>query len=175
MAAPCSLFPGANVKTTLAILILATAVSLSAQEVRFGVQGALAIPTGDLGDIADAGLQLGGHAKWDFNQGHGIMARVDATFFGQNDGVNVTNLAVAADYTYHFQRRQRGLYVLAGLSDQNYHTSYDGYSQNNNGLGIDLGVGYDLDRHLGLQARYTTADISSATYAALNLGVTYTF
>ncbi|MDR3673234.1 MAG: outer membrane beta-barrel protein [Holophaga sp.] len=162
-------------KTTLAILILGTALSLSAQEARFGVQGALAIPTSDLSDNADAGLQVGGHAKWDFTHGHGIMARVDATFFGQNDGVDVTNLAVAADYTYHFERRQRGLYVLAGLSGQNYHSSYHGYSQNDNGLGLDLGVGYDLDRHVGLQARYTTTNVSNATYAALNLGVTYTF
>ena len=162
-------------KTTLAILIVGTALSLSAQDVRFGVQGALAIPSGDLSDNADAGLQLGGHAKWDFTHGHGLMARIDTTFFGQNDGVNVTNLGVAADYTYHFERRQRGLYLLVGLSDQNYHTSFDGYSRNDNGLGLDFGAGYDLDRHTGLQARYTSTSISNATDSALNLGVTYTF
>jgi hypothetical protein len=159
----------------LAILVMGTALSLSAQEVRFGVQGALSLPANDLADNADAGLQLGGHARWDFGRGHGVMARADATFFGQNDGVTVNDLAIAADYTYHFERRQRGLYVLAGLSEQNYRTSYQGYSQNNSGLGFDIGAGYDLDRHVGLQARYTTNSFDFATYSALNLGVTYTF
>jgi hypothetical protein len=162
-------------KTILAVLILGTSLSLAAQEVRFGVQGALSLPANDLSDNADAGLQLGGHARWDLSQGSGLMARVDATFYGENAGVTVDDLALAVDYTYHFQRRQRGLYVLAGLSEQNYHTSFNGYSQNNDGLGFDFGAGYDLDRHVGLQARYTTNSFDYGTYSALNLGVTYTF
>lgn len=81
----------------------------------------------------------------------------------------------AADYTNHFERRQQGFYILAGLSVQNYPTSFQGYSQNNSALGLDFGVGYGLDRHFGPQARYATADISAATYSALNMGVTYTF
>ena len=162
-------------KRAAAILIMGTALALSAQGVRFGVQGALSLPANDLADNADTGLQLGGHARWDFRNGHGLMARADATFFGQNDGVDVSSLAVAADYTYHFERRQRGLYVLAGLAQQNYRTSFHGDSQNDSGLGFDLGAGYDLDRNLGLQARYTTTNVSDATYSALNLGVTYTF
>ena len=103
------------------------------------------------------------------------MARADATFFGEKYGVNVSDLAFAGDYTYHFERRQRGLYILGGLSQQNYRTSYQGDSRHDSGLGLDLGVGYDLDRHVGLQARYTTNSFSDVTYSALNLGVTYTF
>jgi len=163
------------VKKTIAILIMGTALALSAQEVRFGVQGALSLPAGDLSDNAGGGLQVGGHARWAFNGGHGIMARADATFFGQKYGVDVSDLAFGGDYTYHFERRQRGLYVLAGLSQQNYRTSFQGYSQSDSSLGLDLGAGYDLDRHLGLQARYTSSNVNEMTYAALNLGVTYTF
>jgi len=163
------------VKKALTILIMGTALALSAQEVRFGVQGALSLPAGDLTDNAGAGLQVGANARWAFNGGHGIIARADATFFGQKYGVDVTDLAFAGDYTYHFERRQRGLYVLAGLSQQNYHTSFQGYSRNDSGLGLDLGAGYDLDRHVGLQARYTTNSFNDFTYSALNLGVTYTF
>ena len=162
-------------KKILTILIMGSALALSALEPRFGVQGAVSLPTGDLSDNADAGLQVGGHAKWDFAGGHGVMARADMTFFGQNQGIDVRDLAFAADYTYHFERRPRGLYVLAGLSEQNYHTSFHGYSHNDNGLGLDLGAGYDLDRHVGLQARYTTNSFSGMTYSALNLGVTYAF
>ncbi len=160
---------------TLTILILGSALALSAQEVRFGVQGALSLPTSDLSDNADAGVQVGAHARWDFTGGHGVMARTDLTFYGQNQGVNVNGLAFAADYTYHFERRQRGLYALAGLNEQNYHTSFQGYSRNDSGLGFDIGAGYDLDRHMGLQARYTSNSFSDMTYSALNLGVTYTF
>jgi hypothetical protein len=163
------------VKKTIAILIMGSALALSAQEIRLGVQGALSLPGGDLSDNVDTGLQVGGHARWAFDGGHGIMARADATFYGQKYGVDVTDLAFGADYTYHFERRQRGLYVLGGLSEQNYRTSFQGYSQNNSGLGLDLGAGYDLDRHMGLQARYTTNSFNGLTYSALNLGVTYTF
>jgi hypothetical protein len=167
--------PGVKVKKTLAILIMGTALALSAQEVRFGVQGALSLPAGDLTDNAGAGLQLGGHARWAFNGGHGIMARADATFFNEKYGVTVSDLAFAGDYTYHFERRQRGLYILGGLSQQTYRTSYHGDSRHDSGLGLDLGAGYDLDRHVGLQARYTNNSFNDFTYSALNLGITYTF
>lgn len=160
---------------TLAILAMGGALALSAQDVRLGVQGALSLPTSDLGDNASTGLQLGGHAKWDFRGGHGLMARADLTFYGRNQGVNVTDAAIAGDYTYHFARRQEGPYLLGGLSLHSFRTSVPGYAQSDSGLGLDLGGGYDFDRNLGLQARYTTNNLNDMVYSALNLGVTYTF
>jgi hypothetical protein len=162
-------------KKILTILIMGSALALSAQDIRLGVQGGVSLPAGDLSSNATLGLQLGGHAKFEFRGGHGIMGRVDLTFYGQNSGTNVTDLAVGADYTYHVEGRQQGLYVLAGLSDQNYHTGFPNFSRNDSGLGIDLGLGYDIDRHLGLQTRWTTNSFSGLTYSALNVGVTYTF
>jgi len=162
-------------KKIVTILIMGSALSLCAQDIRLGVQGAVSLPAGDLSDNAIMGLQLGGHAKLALSGGHGVMGRVDLTFYGQNSSTSVTDLAVAADYTYHVERRQQGLYVLAGLSQQDYHTAFPNYSRNDNGLGIDLGLGYDMDRHLGLQTRYTTNSFSGLTYSALNVGVTYTF
>ena len=162
-------------KKTFVILVLGSALSLSAQGFRYGVQGALSVPANDLADNGNAGLQAGAHAQWDFRGGHGLMARADLTFYTSNNGTSVNNLAVGADYTYHFERRQLGPYVLAGLSQQNYHTSFSDFSRNDAGLAIDLGAGYDLDRHLGLQARYITNSFSSLTYSSLNLGVVYTF
>ena len=50
---------------------------MTAQEVRFGVQGGLAFPTGDLTDTASTGVQIGAHALWAFGRGHGLMARVE--------------------------------------------------------------------------------------------------
>lgn len=158
-----------------AVILLMGSLALAAQTPRFGVQAAISLPASDLSDNADLGLQAGGHVRWSFNHGQGIMARVDVASYGENDGVKVRGVALAADYLYHLERRDRGLYLLAGLASQHYHTAYDGYSDNDDALGLDLGVGYDLDRHLGLQARYTTSSLSNVTYDALNLGVTYTF
>ena len=98
----------------------------------------------------------------------------DAGNFTAN-GYNVNNVALAADYTYHLNGRQLGPYVLAGISQQNYHTSLHGVDSNNSGLGLDLGVGYDVDRNVGLLVRYTNNAFNSLNYSALNLGVTYTF
>lgn len=160
---------------TFLILTLGSSLALAAQTPEVGVQAALSLPSNDLSDKANTGLQLGAHVNWDFRGGHGLTARADLTFYGSNNGASVNDLAVAADYTYHFDQRQTGPYVLAGISQQNYHTGFPASSRNDNGLGIDLGGGYDFDRHLGVQARYTTNSVNAGTYSALNLGVTYTF
>ena len=163
-------------KPVLAILLAGTALSLAAQDVQFGVQGGISLPAADLSNKASLGLTGGGHARWDFSQGHGLMARADLDLFTSNGGTNVTGLGVAADYTYHLERRPAGFYFLAGLNQLSFRTSPSaGPSRSDSSFGIDLGAGYDLDRHLGVQARYTTNSFNSLSYAALNLGVTYTF
>lgn len=158
-----------------AIVLVASGTMVLAQTPRFGVQGAISAPTNDLSNAANLGLQLGGHAKWDFRGGHGLMARADLTLYGSKDGLSTTSFGGGADYTYHVDRRQTGFYFLAGLTILNYRVSGSGDTDSSNGLGIDLGVGYDMDRNLGLQARYTTHEQDGATLSALNLGVTYTF
>ena len=163
---------------TLILPVLAlsfAAMPLAAQEARFGVQGAIAFPTGDLGDNADLGLQLGGHVRWNFGSGHGLMARADLTSYGSKDGVDTSSFALGADYTYHVDQDQSGLYFLAGLSFQDCHRDFPDGSITDNGLGLDLGVGYDLNQHLGLQARVTSQSADNGNLTALNLGVTYTF
>jgi hypothetical protein len=157
-------------------MVLASAVSLAAQLPRFGVQGAVSLPSQNLSDNAGLGLQLGGHARWNFNRGQALMARADLALYDQNNGANVTGLGLGADYIYHLERRPVGLYLLGGLSSQNFHTSYPASSRNDTVLGIDLGAGLDLDRHLGLQARYTTHNLGGGlVYGAFNVGATYTF
>ena len=48
-----------------------------------------------------------------------------------------------------------------------------------NGLGYDLGAGYDFNRQMGLQARYRRYNLyrlgEDVTLEELNLGITYTF
>jgi len=160
----------------LATALMAACGSLaSAAEPVFGVQGALAFPVNDLTNVANLGLQAGGHGRWDFGGGHGLMARADVTVFGSKDGASTTSFGAGADYTWHPDRNRRGVYLLGGVSLMSYGISFHGHSDSKNGLGLDLGVGYDFDRHMGIQARYTTHNIDHATLATLNLGVTYAF
>lgn len=160
----------------LSILVAALAgAPLAAQTPRFGLQGALATPIGDLSDFANLGLQIGGHGRWDFGQGHGLMGRADLTFYGTRNDFNASSLGIGADYTFHPDRNPRGLYFLAGVSVQEYRLDHPERNYNDSGLGIDLGVGYDLNRNLGLQGRVTTHPFKNSTMTALNLGVTYTF
>jgi len=160
----------------LPMLLTCCAVApLAGQDVRFGFQGGLAVPAGDLSDSADLGLQAGVHAKWDLGSGHGLMARADLTSYSRKDGYGSASFAVGADYTFHFNRDQRGPYLLAGLSVQNYSREVPDGTEHDNGLGLDVGVGYDLDRHFGLQARITTLSASHADLNALILGFTYSF
>ena len=153
----------------------AVCLPLAAQEARFGVQAAVAFPTGDLSDNADLGLQFGGHVRWNFGSGNGLMARADFTTYGSKNDVSTSSFAVAADYTYHLNRNPLGLYFLAGLSMQDCHRDFPNGSIHDNGLGIDLGVGYDLNHNLGVQARITTQSADNGNLTALNLGATYTF
>lgn len=159
------------------MLAIASGAFLAAATPQWGVQGALAFPQGDLSDSASVGLQGGGHARWDFGQGHGLMARGDLTLYGQRHGFSDDSLGIAADYTYHLDRNRRGLYFLGGLSLVDYHwDARDGRSHTDTVLGPDLGVGYDLNRNVGLQGRYTFHSASgSSSLDSLNLGVTYTF
>jgi hypothetical protein len=158
------------------VLAIASGAFLAAAQPQWGVQGALSVPTGDLSDSANLGISGGGNAKFDFGRGNGLMARGDLTFYGQKDGFSDSSAGVAADYTYHLDHRQRGIYFLGGLSVLDYRWSRsDGSNYDSSALGLDLGVGYDVDRHVGLQARYTAHSVSDSELDALNLGVTYTF
>lgn len=157
-----------------ALLLGAATAAGAAEPPALGVQGALVFPANDLTDGANLGLLLGGHGRWDFGNGHGLMGRADLTFYGSKNDNTIHSIDAGADYTYHVDRNRRGLYLLAGVSFINYDNSHAGTSSQS-GLGVDVGLGYDLDRHLGLQLRYITHNIDHGTLSALGLGVTYTF
>jgi hypothetical protein len=154
-------------------LVVAAAAPLAAQDAQVGGQAALAFPVNDLTNIAELGLTVGAHARWDFGHGHGLMARGDVALYGSKNGFNTNSYAAGADYTYHIDHNRRGLYFLGGLSFMTYSVSHGG--SNHSGLGISLGAGYDLTRNLGLQMRYTTHSVDHGTFSSLNLGATYTF
>lgn len=156
------------------VLAASPAALHAADPPALGVQAAVAFPVGDLPDVAKPGILLGGHGRWDFGGGHGLMARADLGLYASKDGASTNSFGAAADYTYHVDHNRRGLYLLAGVSFMNYSISR-GSSASRSGFGPDLGIGYDLTRNLGIQARYTTHSLDGATMASLNLGATWTF
>ena len=156
-------------------LLAAGGILQSAEPPRFGVQGAISAPAGDLSDSSNLGLQLGGHAKWDFRYGQGLMARADLTLYGAKDGISTTAFGGGADYLYHVDQDQLGFYLLAGLTFLNYNFSGANHPDSSSGFGVDAGVGYDLDEHVGGQVRFTSHNQDGSTLSALNFGVTYTF
>lgn len=158
-----------------ALLTLATGASLFGEQPQWGVQGGLSVPSADLSDSANLGLTGGGNGKWNLGRGHAVIGRADLALYGRKNGNSDSSVAVAGDYTYHLSRNQQGLYFLGGVSVMDYSWSRQDNSRSDTALGLDLGVGYDLDRNVGLQARYTTHSVSGGTLDALNLGVTYTF
>ena len=160
----------------LPVLLCASAgMAPAVEDARFGIQGAVSVPWADLSDNANLGIQFGGHGRWDFGQGHGLKGRVDLAYYGQKFDISTSSLGLGADYTFHFDRHQRGLYWLGGVSIANYSRNTPSGKLNDNGLGVDLGLGYDLNRNLGIEARLTRHAFDQATMTALNLGVSYTF
>lgn len=160
---------------SLVVLLLLGGAFLPAADIRGGVQGGLSLPQGDLADVANMGLHLGGHLRWDYGRGHGLMARGEFTPYGKKNGVTTNTFLFGADYTYHIDRNRRGVYVLAGLSHLNANYSGWGRRSGDSGIGFSFGGGMDMDRNLGFQVRFNSHSVDNATLASLNLGVTWTF
>ena len=156
-----------------------TAIPILAQSnsIRFGTQYSISTPIKYLSNKAGLGLQLGGHAKLEINSDYSLMTRIDIAKYIHNNGTNIVNLNLGADCIYHFENHQVGPYLTAGINQQSYRTSFsDGTAtKNSNGIGSSIGMGYDIDRYLGVQTRYVISRINHKNYSTMNIGVTYTF
>ena len=159
----------------LACLSLGSLPLAADGEARFGVEGGLALPNGNLSTAADTGFEIGAIGRWEMGGGRGVTARIDLDFFAQKAGITTSSLGVAADYTFHLTGGDHGPYFLVGASVLDYSQNHNGATNSTNSLGLDLGVGVDIDTHLGLLARWTSHYLEHSTWTVLNLGVTYTF
>jgi|GEM_PF-693994 hypothetical protein len=161
---------------------LAGASSLSAQDVKFGLQAGAAFPSSDLGDLVDnkAGFTVGGFAVFDLKNGHAIRPRLDYAHFQGSQGgagtidmdgtsVNVAGnvtvkadtISAGADYLYYFEREiRKGFYVLGGLG-----VSYNKISVDASGTVSSGGV--------TVPASLSTSANSTQPYG--NVGVGYQF
>jgi len=165
---------------------LAAGCCLSAQEARFGLQGQVSLPQGDLKDGVDnkLGLGFGVHATFGFGP-HGIRPRYDFTFYPEAklSGVEtqVKNMALGADYLYFVEGGDQGVYLTAGLSairwelDVNI-AGFDSDSYNTTKLGVAVGVGYQWTRAFGAEVRYVKSSLNhEASANNLVLGATFRF
>lgn len=166
--------------------LLAAGGGLAAQEARFGLQGQVSIPQGDLKDAVDSklGLGLGVHGTFAFDH-HVIRPRLDFTFYPEADfgGVEakVNSMALGADYLYFVEGKDRGVYFTAGLSairwevDVNI-SGFGSGSSNTTKLGVAGGVGYQWNRAFGAELRYVKSSLGhDASANNLVLGATFRF
>mgnify|MGYP001495212755 CR=1 FL=1 len=172
-------------RITLAAL-LAAGCSLSAQEARFGLQGQVSIPQGDLKDGVDSklGLGLGAHGTFAFDQ-HVIRPRFDLSFYPEADlgGVEtkVNSMALGADYLYFVEGGDQGVYFTAGLSAIRWEVDVNipglgSDSYNTTKLGVAAGMGYQWTRAFGTELRYVQSSLGHDVSANnLVLGATFRF
>ncbi|WP_257305761.1 porin family protein [Geothrix campi] len=170
---------------TLAILA-AAASSLYAEAPRYGVQGLVNIPLGDLKDFVDnkPGPGLGVHGTFDLGNGHMLRPRLDysvypeATFGSLKQ--NASNLSLGGDYLYFLAGKPEGLYFTGGIAIVRWSfetkDAVSKVSADTTKLGLAAGAGYQWNATVGTELRFVHSRIDSGFQAdALQAGVTIRF
>jgi len=150
----------------------------------YGLSLHLANPSGDLtiGTSVKMGLGLSAFAEFPLNDTMALRGRVDHNIFGEGKEkysdylgdatftrkANATT--VFADYIYSFDSHEKGPYAFAGLGfvsgkvTGGWEEVWSGGSgsgsllaESGSNLGFSFGLGYNINRHMGLEASYVTA------------------
>lgn len=170
---------------TLAILA-AAALSLGAEAPRYGVQGLVNIPLGDLKTYVDSkpGPGVGIHGTFDLGDGHMLRPRLDYSVYPEASFASIkrtaSNLSLGGDYLYFIAGKPEGLYLTAGLSimrwsleakDDTFKTTLVTTK-----FGLAAGVGYQWNATVGTEARLVHSRVDRDFQAnALQAGVTIRF
>ncbi|HEY3401046.1 MAG TPA: outer membrane beta-barrel protein [Geothrix sp.] len=167
-------------------ILAAAALSLQAEAPRYGVQGLVNIPLGDLKDFVDSkpGPGVGVHGTFDLGDGHMLRPRLDYTLYPEASFASVkqsaTSLSLGGDYLYFIAGKPEGLYLTGGLAAMRWSfESKDALSKvtsNTTKLGLAIGAGYQWNATVGTEARYVHSRIARGFQAdALQAGVTIRF
>ena len=145
--------------------------------IRFGVQGGVSMPMGDLGDAADMGFIVGGLADWKpATLPIGIRFNVDYQRWGSKvlDGESLSSISGTAAAMYAIPTTG-GIspYVLGGLGMYRSTCSVDDCPSETD-LGFNVGGG--LNFNLGaldtfLELRYHSVD--DATFVPIAFGIRF--
>ena len=177
---------------TLSRLTLATlaaaALSLGAEAPRYGVQGLVNIPLGDLKDYVDSkpGPGIGVHGTFDLGDGHMLRPRLDFSVFPEASFASLTqtasSLSLGGDYLYFIVGKTEGLYLTGGLSAMRWSREkknepvLGNTTSNTTKFGLAAGVGYQWNATVGTEARFVHSRIASDFQAdTLQGGVTIRF
>jgi hypothetical protein len=159
---------------TLALLA-AAALSLGAEAPRYGVQGLVNLPLGDLKDYVDSkpGPGFGIHGTFDLGDGHMLRPRLDYSIFPEASFASVKQTATAfglgGDYLYFLAGKPEGLYLTGGLAAirWSFETKVGALKDTSSTtkLGLAAGVGYQWNATLGTEARYLHSRVASGFQA----------
>jgi hypothetical protein len=174
--------------SSLAVLaaLAATTLSLQAEPPRYGVQGLVNVPMGDLKTFVDSspGPGIGLHGTFDLMEGHMIRPRMDYSVFPEASFATVKQtasyLSLGGDYLYFIAGKPEGFYFTGGLSAIRWSFQHkDALSKvtsNTTKLGVNGGIGYQWNATLGTEARWIHSRVSNDFKAdALQAGITVRF
>ncbi len=183
-------------KRSLRILGLAALVAaptfVSAQTARpigFGVSGGLSLPTGDLGDGADAGYNITGHVMLRPASFTNLSFRGDVSFdrFGVKNvsDANTRFLGFTGNAIYSFPQANPGVvrpYVIGGVGAYNSKVNVNFGSVSSSATSTDVGVqgGGGINFQLSgfstfVEAKFVNVfgDGSSANFIPITFGVKF--
>ena len=183
-------------KRSLRILGLVTLIAaptfVSAQTARpigFGVSGGLSLPTGDLGDGADAGYNITGHVMLRPASFTNLSFRGDVSFdrYGVKDvsDANTRFLGFTANALYSFPQANPGVvrpYIIAGVGAYNSKVSVTSGNITGSASSTDIGVqgGAGINFQLSgfstfVEAKFVNVfgDGSSANFIPITFGVKF--
>jgi opacity protein-like surface antigen len=182
--------------TTILPLALALALPLAAQSSSrptFGFSAQLNAPLGDLKDDTDKTLGAGVSflVQWNLANGHAIRPRFDLNLFNVStyepshsnyrESRDLSALGAGVDYLYYLNGTPKGLYLTAGAGITRWDLSYttsdkvgSSYSssrdssKNTTSLSLAAGLGWQVTRVIGLEARlmhspYKAFDLTNPT------------
>ncbi len=169
----------------LTILTAAT-LSLQAEAPRYGVQGLVNVPLGDLKTYVDSkpGPGFGVHGTFDLGEGHMLRPRLDYSVFPEASFATVKQtasyLSLGGDYLYFIAGKPEGLYLTAGASLMRWSFDTKGGTSTmahaTTKVGLAAGVGYQWNATVGTEGRWMRSRIASGFQAdALQAAVTVRF
>lgn len=167
-------------------LMAAATLALKAEAPRYGVQGTVNIPLGDLKTYVDSkpGPGIGVHGTFDLGDGHVLRPRLDYLVYPEASVAsvkqNASSLSLGGDYLYFIAGKPEYLYLTAGLSVVRWSFEYKDAvakaSTDTTKLGLAFGVGYQWNATVGTEARWLHSQVASGfTADALQAGVTIRF
>lgn len=173
-------------KVSLLAILAVTGLTLQAEGPRYGVQGLLNVPLGDLKTYVDRnpGIGIGVQGTFDLGDGHMLRSRLDYSFYQQAKFAsikqNASYLSLGGDYLYFLAGKPEGLYLTAGLSAVRWTFQHQdtGPKLTNDTIkpGVAGGVGYQWDYNIGTEARWLHSRVSNGFQAdSLQVAVTFRF